>query len=97
MNAEATLRILQKSLNHIARGKVYYGPQGMERRVFRCCDDNPDCTSQERCCELYSKFVNATNVKAAPSARQPAVRESVIETYKFHGLKNINYGIPMRM
>ena len=85
----ATLKILQKSLNYLGLGKTYYGPHGMERRIFRCCLDNLNCPFQDECYELYKDFVNRTDDPKAPSARKEAVGRSCIETYKFHGIKSL--------
>jgi len=49
---EATLRLLKER---------FWGAKAMERRVIRCCADNPDCSCKDECQALYDAFVNATD------------------------------------
>jgi len=51
---EATLRLL--------RGR-FWGARAMERRVKRCCADNPDCPIEAECAAEYDAFVNVTDDK----------------------------------
>ena len=65
-----------------------YGSRGMERRLRRCCDDNPDCPFVIECDRLYTKFVNTTDTYREPPKKEyKRPRPSVVDTYKLHGLK----------
>lgn len=43
--------------------KRAWGAKAMERRVLRCCDQNPDCIYENECSALYDSFVNVTEDK----------------------------------
>jgi len=47
-NPEATLRLL--------KGR-FWGAKAMERRVKRCCDDNPECPFPDECMALYDAVI----------------------------------------
>ena len=49
---EATIRLLRKRV---------WGANAMQRRVIRCCADNPECLYQDECITLYDTFVNMTD------------------------------------
>jgi hypothetical protein len=49
---EATLRLLKER---------FWGAKAMERRMKRCCADNPDCPIQAECLAEYDTFVNVTD------------------------------------
>ena len=49
---EATLRLLKER---------FWGAKAMERRVIRCCADNPGCPCKDQCKAEYNAFVNATD------------------------------------
>jgi len=51
---EATLRLLKER---------FWGAKAMERRVKRCCADNPECPYKDECQVLYDTFVNVTEDK----------------------------------
>ena len=93
---EATLRLLRKSLDYLSERGIYYGPHGMERRILRCCAENPTCPFKDECYRLYVQFVNRTNDPKAPTAKKEKVGRSVIETYHFHGLKSLGHGTVLR-
>ena len=71
----------------------------MDRRIKRCCADNPECKSTEIggiCYWKYTKFVNATdNPKEPPMKEYKRPRPSVIDTYKTPGLR-VTHGDIMR-
>lgn len=54
---EATLGLLR------SHHKRAWGARAMERRVIRCCEDNPECPYQVECNALYDTFVNVTDDK----------------------------------
>ena len=96
-NPEATIRILSKSLLCIRQGGIYYGAIGMERRIKRCCSDNPECKLGDKCDELHTKFVNVTDNPKEPSGgKYERPRSSVMETYKLHGLKQLTHADILR-
>jgi len=37
-----------------------YGARAMERRVKKCCAENPGCPYQNECAKLYDAFVDGT-------------------------------------
>ena len=49
---EATLRLLKEKV---------WGAKAMERRLIRCCADNPGCPYIDQCKAEYDAFVNATD------------------------------------
>jgi hypothetical protein len=83
---EVTLRIIRHSTSKEPSCWTY-GPKAVERRVIRCCDDNPECRFAVECDRLYTKFVNVTDNPREPSGGYERPRPSVIETYKLHGIK----------
>ena len=81
-NPEATIRILRRP-DHLG-----YGSRGMERRIKRCCSDNPECELAFECVRLYTKFVNTTDTYREPPGKEyKRPRPSVVDTYKLHGLR----------
>lgn len=40
-----------------------YGARAMERRVKKCCVENPGCLYQDECARLYDKFVDTTETR----------------------------------
>jgi len=46
---KATLKLMDEG---------FWGAKAMERRVIKCCADNPDCPFQESCYQQYVKFVD---------------------------------------
>jgi len=40
-----------------------YGTKAMERRVKRCCAENPGCPHQAECRALYDHFVDTTDTR----------------------------------
>lgn len=48
---EATLKLMRER---------FWGAKAMERRVIRCCADNPDCMFKDECKAEYDAFVNVT-------------------------------------
>ena len=84
---EVTLRIITHSTRKQPSFWTY-GVKAVERRVKRCCADNPDCKMAVECDRLYTKFVNATDNPKEPSGdKYERSRSSVVETYKLHGLR----------
>ena len=49
---EATLRLMRER---------FWGAKAMERRVLRCCADNPDCPIEAECVKEYDDFVKSTD------------------------------------
>jgi hypothetical protein len=84
---EVTLRIIRWSTRRQPSCWTY-NAKAVERRIKRCCTDNPECTKGEECYGLYVKFVNVTDNPKEPSGdKYERPRPSVIETYKLHGIK----------
>jgi len=50
----ATIRILKER---------FYGPAAVERRVYRCCADNPDCPIGQECRAEYDAYINSLSPK----------------------------------
>jgi len=46
---QARLRILRQKT---------YGVKAMERRLIKCCADNPQCLVQDECKTLYDSFLD---------------------------------------
>jgi len=85
-NPEITLRIIWWSKS--GRPSVWtYGVKAVERRIKRCCADNPDCKKADECYYQYVKFVNTTeNPKEPDRDKYKRPKPSVVETYKLHGI-----------
>jgi len=66
-----------------------YGLDGMERRIMRCCEGNPECSLVKECNTLYDKFINSRDIPPEPPKRNYRPRSSPMETYKFYGSRNI--------
>ena len=47
---EATLKLMKER---------FWGARAMERRVIRCCADNPDCPIKAECKREYDAFVDS--------------------------------------
>jgi len=94
---EVTIGIITKSSSFARQKRIYYGPRGIERRVKRCCSDNPVCPFPSRCDQEHTKFVNAThNPKEPPEKEYERPHPSVIETYHFSGPRAITHGDMVR-
>lgn len=50
---EVTIKLMRRQL---------WGTRAMERRVNRCCADNPTCSLQDECFKQYVKFVDEVDV-----------------------------------
>ena len=88
-NPEVTLRIIRWSTRKQPSCWTY-GVKAVERRIKRCCGDNPDCKMSDECYSLYAKLVNVTdNPKEPAGDKYERPQPSITETYKFHGLKRI--------
>ena len=81
---EATLKLINEG---------FWGAKAMERRVIKCCTDNPDCPFQESCYQQYVKFVDIRD--ANHKTQWPSYRRS-IETRlaNYHRMRQA--GIPSR-
>jgi len=90
-NPEVTLRIIRRSTRKHPSPWTY-GAKGVERRIKRCCADNPECEMGDKCYQLYDKFVNVTDNPKEPSGdKYERPRSSVMETYKLHGLRQLTH------
>ena len=88
-NPEVTLRIIRWSTRKQPSCWTY-GVKAVEKRLVQCCSDHPKCKRVRECCQLYDKFVNATdNPKEPAGDKYDRPRPSVMQTYKFHGLHRI--------
>lgn len=68
---EVTLRLMRER---------FWGAKAMERRVIRCCADNPDCSIKVECVAEYDAFVNS---KDAPCKQNwPSYHRSVDDRKK---------------
>lgn len=47
----------------------FWGPKAIERRIKRCCADNPDCPIQTECLVEYDAYVTNTDSKRVIDAR----------------------------
>jgi len=64
-NPEATLKLMKER---------FWGASAMERRIKRCCSDNPDCPIQAECTKEYDSFVDS---KDPPCKKDwPSYKES---------------------
>ena len=54
---EATLKLLRKRT---------WGAKAMERRIKRCCADNPECQFEAKCNALYDTFVDRSEEYKPP-------------------------------
>ena len=74
-----------------------YGLDGMERRIMRCCEGNPECSLVKECNTLYDKFLAGKDIPPEPTKRaygQP--QSSPVETYKFYGSRDIIHEVILR-
>ena len=42
-----------------------YELDGMERRIMRCCEGNPECSLVKECNTLYGKFLDGKDIPPA--------------------------------
>ena len=69
-----------------------YGLDGMERRIMRCCEGNPECSLAKECNTLYDKFLIGKDIPPEPPKRNyRQSRGSPVETYKFYGSRDITH------
>ena len=73
---EATLELIKE------RG---YGAKAMERRIKRCCADNPDCAHKAECVLLYDRFIDSTD--ASKSNINIPARRNI-----YHQLRDLGVG-----
>ena len=86
-NPEVTLRIIRHSRSS-EPSRWHWGVKAVERRIDRCCDDNPDCERAIECFDEYVQFVNGTdNPKHIYDDDCRKVYRSIIEPCTLHGIK----------
>jgi hypothetical protein len=81
LKPNATLKLMREG---------FWGARSMERRVIKCCAENPDCPLKEECTTRYDIFVNATDVPV----KSELAKKNAIETQKrnYHRLREAGIG-----
>jgi hypothetical protein len=60
-----------------------YGARAMERRVKKCCAENPGCPYKNKCLTLYDAFEEARDNENIGKVRKPNVsKKARIEIYR---------------
>ena len=82
---EATLKLMKER---------FWGARAMERRVIRCCADNPACPIKAECALEYDAFVDSKD----PPCKQdyPSYHRSV-DNGKRNYRKLVDKGIPPKV
>jgi hypothetical protein len=85
LTPEVTIKLIEER---------FWGAKAMERRVIRCCSDNPNCLFQAQCCQQYDWFLDARDVPI-PKTQWPSYKRS-IETRLLNYHRMRQAGIPSR-
>ena len=80
-----------------------YGLDGMERRIMRCCEGNPECSLDKECNILYGEFLDGKDIPPTKRGYRQSRSSPVVEdlriyagTYKFYGSRDIAHEVILR-
>lgn len=81
LTPEATLKLMEEG---------YWGAKAMERRVIKCCADNPGCPFKERCLREYDKLVDRSEVPSRTD--QPGYKRNLTgKLLNYHLLRKAGF------